>query len=74
MPDVTRFGEKNKTTEEQGWEELPPDSALEGLLLPQPPGKTYRLLKIVTQPASAEQMAKLGNDRAPVVIPSDTPL
>jgi hypothetical protein len=74
VPDVTRFGEKNKTTEEQGWEDLPPDSALEGLLLPQPPGKTYRLLKIVTQPASAEQMAKLGNDRAPVVISPDTPL
>lgn len=34
---------------------------------PAPPGKDYRLLKIVTQPASAEQSARLGNDRAPVV-------
>jgi hypothetical protein len=67
VPNVTRYGEKNKTTEEQGWEDLPSGSALEGLLLPQPPGKNYRLLKIVTQAASPEQLAKLGNDRAPVV-------
>ena len=43
------------------------DRALEGLLLPQPPGKHYRLLKIVTRPATASQFARLGNDRAPVV-------
>jgi hypothetical protein len=67
VPEVSRFGEKNKATEEQGWEDLPPGSALEGLLLPQPPGKDYRLLKIVTQPATPEQFARLGNDRAPVV-------
>jgi hypothetical protein len=69
VPEVTGFGEKNKTTGEQGWEDLPPGSALEGLLLPQPSGKDYRLLKIVTQPATPEQLAKLGNDRAPVVRP-----
>jgi hypothetical protein len=67
VPEVSRFGEKNKTTGEQGWEDLPPGSALEGLLLPQPPGKDYRLLKIVTQPATADQVARLGNDRAPIV-------
>ena len=39
----------------------------EGLLLPQPPGKDYRLLKIVTQPATPSQIEKLGNDRAPIV-------
>jgi hypothetical protein len=78
VPDVSRFGEKNKATEEQGWEDIPPGSALQGLLLPQPPGKDYRLLKVVTQPATAEQFAKLGNDRAPVVVspsaPDETPL
>jgi hypothetical protein len=67
VPEVSRFGEKNKATEEQGWEDLPPGSTLEGLLLPQPPGKDYRLLKIVTQPATPEQFARLGNDRAPIV-------
>ena len=67
VPNVTRFGEKNQTTGEQGWEQLPLGSALEGLLLPQPPGKSYRLLKIVTQPATPEQIAHFGNDRAPVV-------
>lgn len=67
MPNVSRFGEKNKTTGAQGWEDVPPGSALEGLLLPQPPGKDYRLLKIVTQPATADQVTRLGNDRAPVV-------
>ena len=67
VPEITRFGERNKTTDEQGWEDLPAGSTLEGLLLPQPPGKDYRLLKIVTQPATADQFARLGNDRAPVV-------
>ncbi len=67
VPDVTRFGEKNKTTGTQGWEDLPEGSALEGVLLPQPPGKSYRLLKILTQPATSEQCERLGNDRAPVV-------
>lgn len=67
VPEVTRFGEKNQATDEQGWEDLPPGLAIEGLLLPQPPGKDYRLLKIVTQPATPEQFARLGNDRVPVV-------
>jgi len=67
IPDVERFGEKNKSTGEQGWEDVPTNSALEGLLLPQPPGKQYRLLKIVTQPATPDQIMRLGNDRAPVV-------
>ena len=67
VPNVTRFGEKNKATGEQNWEDLPPGSALQGLLLPQPPGKDYRLLKIVTRPATQDQIARLGNDRAPVV-------
>lgn len=69
VPDVTRYGEKHQDTGEQGWEDLPPGSALEGLLLPMPPGKAYRLLKIVTQPATPEQFARLGNDRSPVVRP-----
>jgi hypothetical protein len=92
VPDMSQCGEKNKATGEQGWEDLPPGSMLEGLLLPPPkdlPSQTsdepdlfaaqespaaspprprdYRLLKIVTQPATAEQFARLGNDRAPVV-------
>lgn len=67
VPNVTRFGEKNKATGEQNWEDLPSGSALQGLLLPQPSGKDYRLLKIVTQPATQNQIARLGNDRAPVV-------
>ncbi|MGN6643554.1 MAG: hypothetical protein ACTHKU_11210, partial [Verrucomicrobiota bacterium] len=72
VPRVSGFGEKNKSTGEQGWEDVPPESALEGLLLPQPPGKSYRLLKIVTQPATPDQIARLGNDRAPAVRKSPT--
>ena len=53
---------------------LPEGSSLEGFLLPQPPGKDYRLLKVVTQPATGEQLARLGNDRVPVVRPGDGPL
>jgi len=35
-------------------------------LQPQPPGKNYRLLKVVTQQATPEQIARLGNDRVPI--------
>jgi len=37
VPHVARFGEKNRTTGEQVRKEVPPDSSLEGLLLPQSP-------------------------------------
>lgn len=67
VPNVSRFGEKNKTTGQQGWEDVPPGSTLDGLLLPQPPGKSYRLLKVVTAQATPEQTERLGNDRTPVV-------
>ncbi len=67
IPNVSKFGEKHKMTGAQGWEDLPEDSSLAGLLLPIPPGKNYRLLKVLTQPATAEQLNRLGNDRAPIV-------
>src|SRR5687767_12370081 len=44
VPEVSRFGEKDRISGEQHWEEVPDGSAIEGLLLPQPPGKDYRLL------------------------------
>ena len=69
IPGVSRYGEKDKRTGAQNYEDIPAGSALEGLLLPQPPGKTYRLLKVLTQPATPEQFARMGNDRAPVVAP-----
>lgn len=69
VPDIESFGEKNKATGQQNWESVPPGTALEGLLLPRPPGKNYRLLKVVTQPASADQLERLGNDRVPVLHP-----
>lgn len=67
VPDIERFGEKDKTTGIQNWEDVPAGSALEGLLLPMPPGKDYRLLKVVTQQATPDQFARLGNDRAPIL-------
>lgn len=67
VPDIERFGEKDKTTGQQNWENVPAGTALQGLLLPTPPGKDYRLLKVVTQPATPEQFARLGNDRVPVM-------
>jgi len=48
VPDIDRFGEKDKATGQQNWEDLPAGSALEGLLLPRPPGKDCRLLKVVS--------------------------
>jgi hypothetical protein len=66
VPDIERFGEKDQARSRQNWEEVPAHSAMEGLLLPRLPGKDYRLLKVVTQPATAEQFARLGNDRVPI--------
>ena len=65
---ISSFGEKDKTTGQQNWEQVPAGTALEGLLLPTPPGKDYRLLKVLTQPATPDQLARLGNDRAPIVV------
>jgi hypothetical protein len=70
IPNVSRYGERNKTTGAQGWQDVPPGSSLDGLLLPVTTGKngeTYRLVKVLTQPATPEQAARLGNDRAPIV-------
>ena len=39
VPSITRFGEKNKSTGEQAWEDVPLGSHLDGFLLPTPPGK-----------------------------------
>lgn len=61
---VEAFGEKDKVTGQQNWEQR--FGRMEGLLLQQPPGKDYRLLKVVTQDAMEEQAARLGNDRVPV--------
>lgn len=68
VPDVSRFGEKSKTTKQQHYEDLPAGSALHGLLLPRPPGKDYRLVKVLTQQASPEQFRRMGNERVPVVV------
>ncbi len=53
VPDISRFGEKDKATQEQHWEDVPAGASMEGLLLPSPPGKDCRLLKVVTQAATA---------------------
>ena len=66
IPEIERFGEKDQTSGRQNWEVVPAHSIMEGLLLPQPAGKDYRLLKVVTQDATAEQLSRLGNDRVPV--------
>jgi hypothetical protein len=73
VPDISRFGEKDKATGAQNWEDVPDGSSMEGLLLPRPPGKDYRLLKVVTQAATPEQIAQLGNDRVPILHPPPTP-
>jgi hypothetical protein len=46
---------------------FPPDRRWKDCSCRNRPEKNYRLLKIVTQPATPEQAARLGNDRAPVI-------
>lgn len=74
IPDVQGFGEQDKTSGRQNWEDLPDGSSLEGLLLPPPPGKDYRLVKVVTRAATPDEFQRLGNDRAPVVHPASMPM
>jgi hypothetical protein len=69
VPGISRFGERDQTTGQENFEDVPADSTMEGLLLPVPPGKDYRLLKVITQAASPAQQARLGNDRVPVFEP-----
>jgi hypothetical protein len=69
IPDVEKYGEKNKTTGVQSWETLRSKSSMQGLLLPQPQGKSYRLLKVVTTDAGPKRTARLGNDRTPIFEP-----
>jgi hypothetical protein len=73
IPEISRFVEKDKQSGRQTWEDVPGGSAMEGLLLPVPPGKDYRLLKIVTQAATPEQLARLGNDRVPILCSAPHP-
>jgi hypothetical protein len=71
VPDVRPIWGKEQKRGEQGWEDVVPGSTLDRLLLPQPLGKDYRQLKIVTQPATADQIARLGIDRTPIVRSAD---
>jgi hypothetical protein len=47
VPNISRFGEKDKSTGQQNWENAPPGSAVEGLLLPTPPGKDLSAVSVV---------------------------
>lgn len=69
VPGITAYGEKNKTTGAQSFEEVPDGSKMLGFLLPQPEGKTYRLLKILTRDGGPTRTALFGNDRTPVLEP-----
>lgn len=69
VPFITRYGERNSSNKAQGWEDVPEGSSMEGILLPPPPGKDYRLLKVVTQAARAARELALGNDRTPIFDP-----
>ena len=74
IPDVSRYGEKNKTTEEQGWEDVQPGSSLEGLCAAA--ATTRQGLSAIESCHAArytDQIARLGNDRAPVVVPPKAP-
>ena len=70
VPAVSRYGEKNKATGAQSWEDVAAGAAMQGLLLPMPPGKDYRLLKVVTTDGGPRRAALFGNDRTPVFEPA----
>jgi len=51
--------------ESRGWWKR--QGAIEAMLEPQPAGKDYRLLKVVTREASAEELARSGKNRVPLL-------
>ncbi len=69
VPGITAYGERNKETGAQSFEEVPEGSKMLGFLLPPPEGKTYRLLKILTTDGGPTRTALFGNDRTPVLEP-----
>jgi hypothetical protein len=69
VPGISAYGEKHKVTGAQSFEEVPEGSKMLGFLLPQPEGKQYRLLKILTTDGGPIRTALFGNDRTPVLEP-----
>lgn len=69
VPGISAYGEKNKLTGAQSFEQVPDGSRALGFLLPQPEGKEYRLLKILTTDGGPKRTALFGNDRTPVLEP-----
>lgn len=65
VPGVSRWGEIDGLREE--WEDIPEGLTLAGILLPPQMGlngQTYRLLKIMTAPATGKQLGRFEKDRA----------
>lgn len=62
--DATRFAERADDTRELIWDEMPPDSVIRGLC--DQSGKTP-VLKIVTRPADAEELAQFRHPRMPLL-------
>jgi len=72
IPRVNKFGDYHLKHQKQMSHDLPADSAMKGVLLPEQTGKDgqpYRLLKVQTRPATPQEEELVGNDRMPVVIP-----
>lgn len=62
-----KYGEKNKTTGEQGYGIVPEGMGIKAIVLRPEPGKTYRNLKIVTTDGGEEAERLFGNNRVPLL-------
>lgn len=67
IPDeVTAVSETDRDTKETVWTQAPPDTRLFFLLEASPPGRSYRLAKLVTIKATDEQRAYFNNENESV--------
>ena len=69
VPNVERFGEKDKATGKQNWEDVPAGSALEaGCSCPHRQGKSIGCSRWSRSRPRRTRWRALGNDRAPVLV------
>ncbi len=68
--EASRFAEKNKAPGAFTREDVPAGNVIEAMREPQPAGKEYRRRKVVTREATAEELARFGNNRVPVLVPA----
>jgi len=63
-----KFAERNHKTGQLVWQDMPAGKAIRAVIEPGNPGKKYLPLRVVTRPATADEIEQFGHDRMPVIV------